>query len=87
MTGQMNDLPAVPPTESTDTVTPLTRVFKIGANRVVEDASTMQLSNEQARELLKISYPEVANATIRERIDTAANLRIVEFLPQPGRKG
>jgi hypothetical protein len=80
----MNDQPV---TEPTDAATPLTRVFKIGANRVVEDASTMQLSNEQARELLKISYPEVANATIREWLDTAANLRIVEFLPQPGRKG
>jgi len=84
MTDQMNDQLV---TESTDASAPLCRVFKIGANRVVEDASTVQLSNEQARDLLKISYPEVANATIRERIDLAANLRIVEFLPQPGRKG
>ncbi|MCC7447116.1 MAG: hypothetical protein IT324_06855 [Anaerolineae bacterium] len=87
MTDQMHDQPIVSPAESTDASAPLSRVFKIGANRVVEDASTMQLSNEQARDLLKISYPEVANATIRERIDLAANLRIVEFLPQPGRKG
>ena len=87
MTDQMNDQPVVSPAESTDVSVPLPRVFKIGANRVVEDASTAQLSNEQARELFKISYPEVANATIRSRIDTAANLHIVEFLPQPGRKG
>ena len=69
------------------TATPLTRVFKIGANRVVEDEATAQLTNEQVRELLKATYPEVANATIRERTDTEAGLHIVEFLPQPGRKG
>jgi PRTRC genetic system protein C len=66
---------------------PLTCVFKIGANRVVEDEPTARLTNEQVRELLKATYPEVANATIRERTDAEAGLQIVEFLPQPGRKG
>ena len=66
--------------------TPLTRVFKIGATRVVEDPSTMSgMSNEQVRELLKTRYPEIANATLRERDENG--LRVVEFLPQPGRKG
>ncbi len=66
--------------------TPLTRVFKIGATRVVEDPSTMSgMSNEQVRDLLKTSYPEIANATLRERDENG--LRVVEFLPQPGRKG
>ena len=66
--------------------TPLTRVFKIGATRVVEDASTMfGLSNEQVRDLLKTSYPEIANATLRERDENG--MHVVEFLPQPGRKG
>ena len=61
------------------------RVFKIGATRVVETESMSGLTNEQVRELLKISYPEVANATLRERDENG--LRVVEFLPQPGRKG
>lgn len=68
------------------TPTPLSRVFKIGATRVVEDPSTMSgLSNEQVRDLLKTTYPEIANATLRERDENG--LRVVEFLPQPGRKG
>ena len=72
---------------TTQPAAPLTRVFKIGASRVVEDEATAQLSTEQVRELLKATYPEVANATIRERTDAEAGLHIVEFLPQPGRKG
>lgn len=43
------------------------------------------ISNEQVRDLLKTSYPEIANATLREREENG--LRVVEFLPQPGRKG
>ncbi|MBN8636445.1 MAG: hypothetical protein J0M07_14045 [Anaerolineae bacterium] len=65
--------------------TQLTRVFKIGATRVVEDPSLSGMSNEQVRDLLKTSYPEIANATLRERDENG--LRVVEFLPQPGRKG
>jgi hypothetical protein len=62
-----------------------TRVFKIGATRIVEDPSMSALDNNAVRDLLKTSYPEIANATIREREENG--LRIVEFLPQPGRKG
>ena len=61
------------------------RVFKIGTNRIAEDAATAKLSNEQVRKLLASQYPEVANATIRETI--SGDLRVVEYLPQPGRKG
>lgn len=61
------------------------RVFKIGATRIVEDASMSILDNNAIRELLKTTYPEIANATIRERDENG--LRVVEFLPQPGRKG
>jgi hypothetical protein len=61
------------------------RVFKIGATRIVEDASMHGATNEEVRDLLKTSYPEIANATIRERDENG--VRIVEFLPQPGRKG
>jgi len=61
------------------------RVFKSGSTRIVEDPSMSGLSNEQVRDLLKTSYPEIANATIRERDENG--VRIVEFLAQPGRKG
>ena len=66
-------------------LTQMPRVFKIGATRVIEDPSMSGLSNEQVRDLLKTSYPEIANATLRERDENG--LRVVEFLPQPGRKG
>jgi hypothetical protein len=61
------------------------RVFKIGATLIVEDASMSSLGNNAIRDLLKTSYPEIANATLRERDENG--LRVVEFLPQPGRKG
>ncbi len=62
------------------------RIFVIGANRIVEDDSTVGLTNEQVRNLLKPNYPEVAHATIRERAGDDGQ-RIVEFMPAPGRKG
>ena len=64
---------------------PLKRVFKIGTNCIAEDAATAKLSNEQVRKLLASQYPEVANATIRETVN--GDLRVVEYLAQPGRKG
>lgn len=71
--------------QPTTNAVPLKRVFKIGNNRIAEDAATAKLTNEQVRNLLKGQYPEVANATIRET--TSGDTRIVEYLPQPGRKG
>ena len=62
-----------------------TRVFKTGTVRIVEDDSMRGLSNEEVRNLLKATYPEVANATIRET--TTDGQIVIEFLPQPGRKG
>lgn len=69
----------------TNETNPTPRVFKTGATRIVEDETMVGLTNEQVRDVLKRSYPEVAHATIREREQDG--LRIVEFLPQPGRKG
>lgn len=43
------------------------------------------ITNEQVRDLLKTNYPEIANATLRELEENG--MRIIEFLPQPGRKG
>lgn len=62
------------------------RVFKTGTVRIVEDANMSGLSNEDVRSLLKSSYPEVANATIRES-QLEDGTPLIEFLPQPGRKG
>ena len=62
------------------------RVFKIGATRIIEDASTAGLSHEQVRTLLKNTYPEVANATIQESVNQDGT-RVVSYLAQPGRKG
>jgi hypothetical protein len=44
------------------------------------------ITNDQVREVLKRTYPEVANATIRESV-TADGTRLVSYLPQAGRKG
>ncbi|MCA0455384.1 MAG: PRTRC system protein C [Chloroflexi bacterium] len=62
------------------------RIFKTGTVRIVEDDSMRELSNEEVRNLLKPTYPEIANATIRE-VTTSEEQTVVEFLPQPGRKG
>ncbi|MEZ4666540.1 MAG: PRTRC system protein C [Anaerolineae bacterium] len=62
------------------------RIFKTGAVRIVEDDSMRGLDNEAVRSLLKSTYPEIANATIRE-VTTNDGQKVVEFLPQPGRKG
>jgi hypothetical protein len=65
--------------------TPLARVFKTGATVITESSDMRGLEVEQIRQLLKTTYPEVAHATVRERVD--GDTLIVEFLPQAGRKG
>lgn len=62
------------------------RIFKVGATRIVADASAADLAAEQVRTLLKTTYPEVTNATTRETT-LEDGTRVLEFLPQPGRKG
>lgn len=69
----------------TDQTPAAARSFKIGGTTVREDESTRGLDNEAVRDLLKHTYPEVANATIRET--QADGQTVVEFLPKPGRKG
>lgn len=61
------------------------RIFKTGTVRIVEDESMRELSTEEVRTILKATYPEVAHATVRET--NADGQTLVEFLPQPGRKG
>ena len=62
------------------------RVFKTGATRIVEDASLSGLTNNQVRDLLKVTYPEVAHATMRES-QLEDGTQLVEFIAIPGRKG
>ena len=62
------------------------RIFKTGSTIISEAPEMRELSNDAIRNLLKHSYPEVANATIRETPQTDGTL-LVEFLPVPGRKG
>lgn len=64
---------------------PTPRIFKIGATRIIEDASLAGRSNEEVRDLLRHSYPEVAHATIREYEENG--LRIVVYQAAAGRKG
>lgn len=69
-----------------DEINTQTRIFKIGAVRIVEDDSMSGLDNEAIRGLLKATYPEIASAMIRE-VTADDGQKVVEFLPQPGRKG
>jgi hypothetical protein len=62
------------------------RIFKIGTVRIVEDETMRELSLEQVKDLLKSSYPEVTHATTRETVGDDGTT-LIEFLPQPGRKG
>lgn len=65
--------------------TTLPRIFKIGATTIIEDDTMTDLSNEQVRDLLKRTYPEVAHATIREREHEGQ--RVIDLLPRAGKKG
>ena len=64
---------------------PTNRIFKTGSTTIVEDESMQGLSTEAVRDILKATYPEIANATVRERQE--GETTIVEFLPRPGHKG
>ena len=62
------------------------RIFKIGTVRIVEDETMRELTLDQVKDLLKSSYPEVTHATTRETVGEDGTT-LIEFLPQPGRKG
>ncbi len=63
----------------------ITRIFKIGSSRIVEDESLSGLSIEEVRDRLKRTYPEVANATFRQKQE--GDTLYIEFMPVAGRKG
>ena len=64
---------------------PVTRIFRIGSSRVLEDETTAGLPVEEVQARLQRLYPELANATHRQRRE--GDTLFVEFLPRPGRKG
>lgn len=62
------------------------RIFKIGATRIVEDASLAERSIDEVKAILQRTYPEIAHATVRETtLEDGSTL--FEWLAQPGRKG
>ena len=65
--------------------TPKPRIFKIGSDTIVEDASMAGLSVADVQKRLAFQYPEAANATTRTGRN-AAGQEVIEFLPQAGRK-
>lgn len=62
------------------------RVFKIGATRIVEDASLAGRNLDEVKAILQRSYPEITHSTVRETT-LEDGTKLVEWLAQPGRKG
>ena len=62
------------------------RIFKIGATRIVEDATLAGRDLDEVKAILQRAYPEIAHAAVRETtLEDGAKL--IEWLAQPGRKG
>ncbi|MBL8166360.1 MAG: hypothetical protein JNJ61_30525 [Anaerolineae bacterium] len=62
------------------------RIFKIGATRIVEDASLAGGDLDEVKAILQRSYPEIAHATVRETTLEDGTL-CIEWIAVPGRKG
>lgn len=71
-------------TDQTQNTNP-SRVFKIGSVRIVEDETMRGKDTKTVQKLLAPLYPQVENATVRER--TEGDIHITEFIQKPGRKG
>jgi hypothetical protein len=52
---------------------------------VLTTRNKFHISLDEVREILRLSFPEVAQATIREK--TEGDVTFYEFLPVAGRKG
>ena len=63
----------------------MSRIFKIGSTKIVENESMAGLSVEEIRDRLKTKFPEVAKATVRQR--EVDGVTYIEFMAAPGRKG
>lgn len=62
------------------------RVFKIGSTQIEDSDSTRGKSIDEAKAILKLAYPEIANSSHTAK-QTEDGTLLVEFLPKPGRKG
>jgi hypothetical protein len=62
------------------------RIFKIGATRIVEDASLAGRDLDEVKAILQRSYPEIAHSTVRETT-LEDGTQLTEWLAQPGKKG
>ena len=69
----------------TENTTP-NRIFKIGATRIVEDASLAGRNIDEVKAILQRTYPEIAHAAVRETT-LEDGTQLTEWLAQPGRKG
>jgi hypothetical protein len=63
----------------------MTRIFKIGSTKIVEDESMQGRSIDEVRDILSLNFPEVAQATVRQQ--EVDGVTYTEFLPKPGTKG
>jgi len=62
------------------------RIFKIGATRIVEDASLAGRTLDEVKAILQRSYPEIAHATVRETT-LEDGTKLTEWFAHPGKKG
>ncbi len=64
----------------------MAHIATIGANKIQLQDDQMKLDMEGVKKALSGAYPEIINATGRERTLEDGTI-LFEFLPQPGRKG
>jgi len=64
---------------------PLTRVFKTGTTVITESPEMRSMTIRPDQQVLKSTYPEVAHATVRERVE--GETLVIDFLPIAARKG
>jgi len=74
----------------TETVTPK-RLFKTGATVIEIDDAMAHMDNDTIRDVLKLQYPELAHATLREvpqePLEDGTPVICLEVIPAVGRKG
>lgn len=61
------------------------RYFQIGTVKIAETESMREKSVEDIRNILLTNYPEIKNATVRQK--TEGDNTVVEFVSKAGRKG
>jgi len=76
--------------DTAQAVTPK-RLFKTGATIIEIDDAMAHMDNEAIRNVLKLQYPELAHATLREvpqePLADGTQVVVIEALAGPGTKG